>query len=347
MRFKTAPAPHLAPRTSVTQVMLQVLYALIPATIAYVWYFGWGIVINICIAVMIAVASEAAMLALRGKELRPHLLDLSAVVTAVLLAYSLPPLTPWWVTAVGASFAIVFAKHLYGGLGFNPFNPAMVGYVVLLVSFPVYMTAWMPPELLVPPAHQLGFLDTFIAITSGQLPHHLSIDAITSATPLDLVKTQLKLNHTMSEIRTNPVFGDFGGRGWEWIANWLFLGGVWLLYKGVIRWHIPVAMLGALAAMAMIFYVADPGSHGSPGFHLFSGAAMLGAFFIATDPVTAATTVKGRLIYGAGIGVLVYIIRTWGGYPDGVAFAVLLMNAAVPLIDHYTRPRVYGHADAG
>jgi electron transport complex protein RnfD len=147
----------------------------------------------------------------------------------------------------------------------------------------------------------------------------------------------------ISEIRQSPLWGDFGGRGWEWVGNWYLLGGVILLYKRVISWHIPVAMLGTVLVFAMLFHFLDQEAHPFGLFHIFSGATLLGAFFIATDPVSAATTKKGQLIYGAGIGALTYIIRRWGGYPDAVAFAVLLMNMAAPMIDYYTQPRVFGH----
>ncbi len=343
MKFQHAPAPHLTPPNSVALVMRQVLMALIPATIAHVWFFGPGLLVNMLIACTVALASEAIMLHLRGRPLRKYLGDYSAVLAAVLLAFAVPPLTPWWVTATGVVFAIVFAKHLFGGLGHNPFNPAMAGYVVLLVSFPAQMTAWLPPAI-----DQIAHVDfslwqTIAIILSGELPATIGWDAVTSATPLDRVKTGLGLMQTIGEIRQNPLFGDFGGRGWEWLANWFAVGGFWLLYKGVIRWHIPVSMIASLLLIATVAYMLDPGSHASPLFHLFSGATMIGAFFIATDPVSAATTDKGRLIYGAGIGLLTYAIRAWGGYPDGVAFAVLLMNMAVPLIDRLTVPRVYGH----
>lgn len=344
MNAAPANAPHLRPANTVGRVMRQVLYALIPATLAYVWYFGIGILVNMAIATIVALAAEAMMLAARDKPLEPFLTDGSAILTAVLLAFALPPLTPWWITAFGSAFAIIFAKHLYGGLGQNLFNPAMAGYVVLLICFPVEMTRWLKPGLLVEEAGQPGVLDTFSAIFTGSLPDAARLDAISSATPLDLVRTGLTHNRTIAEIRSSPLFGDFGGRGWEWIGNWIALGGFWLLFKGIIRWHIPVALLGTLLGLATLFYLADPGSHPSPGFHLFSGAALLGAFFIATDPVSAPASNRGRLIYGALIGALIYVIRSWGGYPDGVAFAVLLMNAAVPLIDYYCKPRTYGHA---
>jgi electron transport complex protein RnfD len=157
-----------------------------------------------------------------------------------------------------------------------------------------------------------------------------------------VVKEGLRGGRTFAELRGGSLFGDFGGRGWEWVANLIALGGLFLLYTGTIRWHIPVALLAGLLVPATVFYLLAPSSYAAPGFHLFSGASMLGAFFIATDPVSAAATVRGRIIYGAGIGLLIYALRTWGAYPDGVAFAVLLMNGAVPLIDRYTRPRIYG-----
>lgn len=343
MEFKTAAAPHSKPVNTVGRVMREVLYALIPATLVYVWYFGIGLLANILIATVVALGFEAMLLAARDKSLERYLLDGSAVVTAVLLAFCLPPLTPWWITAVGSAFAIVFAKHLYGGLGYNPFNPAMAGYVVLLICFPVELTQWLRPEMLVEDSLRLGVLDQLGAILTGNLPASVNVDAVTSATPLDLVKTALAQNQTIPEVRASILFGDFGGKGWEWIANWIAIGGLWLLWRGVIRWQIPVALLGTLGVLAAFFYLLDPGSHGSPGFHIFSGGAMLGAFFIATDPVTGPASNRGRLIYGACIGLFTFIIRTWGGYPDGIAFAVLLMNAAVPLIDRYTKPRAYGH----
>lgn len=344
MRFRTLSSPHITPARSVSQVMREVLYALVPGTLALAWYFGWGVLVNILLASLLALGLEAGMLAARGKPLKTFLTDGSAIVTAWLLALAIPPLAPWWLTAVGIFFAIVVAKHLYGGLGYNPFNPAMIGYVVLLISFPREMTLWLPPAGLA--EQRLGLGQTLQAIFAG-LPAALSWDSLTMATPLDQVKTELGLNRTISEIRTQPLFGDFGGQGWEWVANWWALGGLYLLYRRIIAWQIPVAMLGSLGVMATLFYMIDPDAHASAAFHIFSGGAMLGAFFIATDPVSASTTPTGRLIYGAGIGVLTYVIRAWGGYPDGVAFAVLLMNMAAPTIDYYTQPRVFGQGKRG
>jgi electron transport complex protein RnfD len=340
MRFTTVSSPHLPPVTSTSTVMRRVLYALLPAAVASIWYFGWGVLINILIAVTVALIAEAGVLAARGRPVMPVLADNTAVVTAVLLALAIPPLAPWWLPAIGTAFAIVIAKQLYGGLGYNTFNPAMVGYVVLIISFPVEMTTWVLPRQLAD--QSLDILQTLQFVFTGQLPSAIGLDTLTSATPLDKVKTQLGLNYTIAEIRTNPLFGDFGGKGWEWLGNWYFLGGIWLLYKRVITWHIPVAVLGSLFVIALLFNLVNADAYPSPLFHVFSGGAMVGAFFIATDPITASTTPRGRLVYGAGIGLLVYVIRTWGGYPDGVAFAVLLMNVAVPTIDYYTQPRVFG-----
>ena len=341
MEFKTYSSPHLPVSDSVAVMMQRVLLALLPGIICAFWIFGWGIIFNILLAGITALTAEAAILRLRNRPALTTLLDGSALVTAVLLALALPPFAPWWIPVIGSLFAIVIAKQLYGGLGYNPFNPAMAGYVVLLISFPLELTLWSAPG-----AH-LNFLDTLALVFTGKLPVGQSLDAITLATPMDSIKTRLGLSETLSEIHGSPLFGHFAGAGWEWINLWFLLGGLWLLQMKVIQWQIPAGMLGGLAAIAFVFYAINPDIYSTPLFQLFSGAAMLGAFFIATDPVSASTTPRGRIYYGIGIGLLTYIIRTWGGYPDGVAFAVLLMNLAAPTIDHYTRPRVFGHGDQG
>lgn len=345
MTFPTAAAPHVVAPTAhkgVARVMRIVLYTLIPTVILHVLFFGPGLLVQILLGCATALAAEAFALRLRRKPLAPFLGDYSAIITAVLLALCLPPLAPWWLIVSGTAFAILLAKHLYGGLGSNPFNPAMVGYAVLLVSFPVQLLQWLPPQAGLSHA-QLSLVDVLTTIFTGALPSHLTWDAITSPTPLNSLRTDLALGMTMSEAQANPIFGMFGGHGWQWINLATLAGGIALLGLRIIRWHIPAAMLGALAACASLMYVIDPGAYAGPIFHLTSGASMLGAFFIATDPVSAATSDRGRLVYGAGIGVVTYVIRTWGGYPEGVAFAVLLMNLSVPLIDRYTIPRIYGH----
>jgi len=326
---------NIAPN-SVTKMMLNVIYALIPGVIAYVIFFGWGVIINIVIAVITAIATEALMLHLRKRPVKPFIMDGSAVVTAILLALALPNLAPWWLTFIGVAFAIIIGKHLYGGLGYNPFNPAMIGYALLLISFPLEMTIWLQPD------NNLGFTQNLSYILNSTAKD-LNIDAMTMATTLDTVKTQSGLGQTYDSIQANHsiLFGQFAGYGWEWINLMFLLGGLWLLYRRVISWQIPVAFLISIAAMALIFY---PATSTSPVYHLFGGATMLCAFFIATDPVTASTTPNGRLIYAAGIGIFAYIIRMWGGYPDGIAFGVLLMNMAAPMIDYYTRPRAFGES---
>ena len=337
--FKLTP-PFLSGTNRVTDHMIQLSLALFPAIIALVYYFGTGVLINIVLAIVVALASEALMLNLRQRPIKPYLSDGSALVTALLIAVSLPPLSPWWLTTVGTLFAIIFAKHLYGGLGYNPFNPAMVAYVLLLISFPVEMTSWLPINSLA--ESQVSFSSALQIIFTEQMPQHLSYDAISAATPLDMMKTQIGLLQTPSEIMENPVFSRFSGEGWQWVNFWFAIGGIFLIYRKIISWHIPVAVIVSLATIAFITWLISPETTASPLFHLFSGATMIGAFFIATDPVSGATTIKGRLIFGAGIGLLTYVIRVWGGYPDGIAFAVILMNMLVPLIDYYTQPRVYG-----
>ncbi len=334
-------SPHVHGPANVSRVMLQVIYALVPAIIAFIWLFGWGVLINILVAVVFALLSEAAVLLLRGRPVGDTLIDGSAALTAVLLGLALPPLSPWWLVAIGTGFAIVFAKQLYGGLGFNPFNPAMVGYVLLLVSFPLEMTRWAAPMGV--RADDLGLLQALFHSFTGVLPDGVGIDTLTSATPLDTMKIQTGMLKSVSDIRQGPIFGLFGGKGWEVTNGMLLLGGLWLLWKRIITWHVPVAMLATLAVMATLFHLINPQHYAGPLFHLFSGAAMLGAFFIATDPVSGATSARGQLVFGAGVGLLVYIIRVFGGFPDGVAFAVLLMNMAAPTIDYYTQPRVFGH----
>jgi electron transport complex protein RnfD len=210
------------------------------------------------------------------------------------------------------------------------------------VSFPDAMTVWPPADI-----GDLDYVRPDLAATlqyclTGAFPEGFTVDAVARATTLDSAKEGLGLMRTMAEIHTSPGFGDFGGAGWEWVNNFIAIGGFALLLMGIIRWHTPAGVLGGLLGMATLAWLLDADTHPSPGFHLFSGGAMLGAFFIATDPVSSPTTGRGRLIYGAGIGVLTFLIRTFGSYPDGVAFGVLLMNLGVPLIDRWTRPRIYG-----
>lgn len=319
--------------------MQKVLLATMPGVIVLTWFFGFGTLVNIAWGCLVALACEALALTLRGRPIGFYLSDYSALVTATLLCIALPPYSPWWLIVVGIASSILLAKHLYGGLGYNPFNPAMAGYVILLISFPVQMTSWAPPR---------GMGDTpglLQALQACFLPG--AFDAVTMATPLDVLRQNNSLLIEDLWVQ-NPQFGRWAGVGWEWVNLAFLAGGAWLLQQRVFTWHAPLAMLASLTLLAAIFY--DGGSSasgGSPLFHLLSGATMFGAFFIVTDPVTSAVSVRGRLVYGALIGALVYIIRVRGNYPDAVAFAVLLMNFAAPFIDQYTQPRVYGHQRGG
>lgn len=339
MPLSRLSSPFLSGFNSVTVQMITLLVALIPAIGGIVYFFGPAVLITITLAIVVALLAEALMLKLRDRPLKPFLTDGSAIVTAVLLAIALPPLAPWWLTTIGILFAIIFAKHIYGGLGYNPFNPAMVAYVLLLISFPLEMTSWLPVATL--SDNPIDIASAFQIIFNGQV-NGLGIDTLSGATPLDAMKTQLGLLQTPAQIIEQPLFSNFAGKGWQSINIAFALGGLFLIYRRVISWHIPVAMLIALTLISTITYLVSPETAATPVFHLLSGGTMIGAFFIATDPITAATTLKGRLIFGAGVGLLTYIIRVWGGYPDGIAFAVILMNMLTPLIDYYTQPKVYG-----
>ncbi|MEN3259676.1 electron transport complex subunit RsxD [Sodalis endosymbiont of Spalangia cameroni] len=345
MAFRIASSPFTHNRQTTRQIMIQVMLACLPGLAALAYFFGSGVVIQLALACATALIAEGVVLKLRRQPLADRLSDGSALLTALLLALSLPPLGPWWMIVLATAFAIIIAKQLYGGLGHNPFNPAMVGYVVLLISFPVQMTSWSPQQSLL--LHPASLTDSMALIFTGATPDGLTlaqlratVDGVTQATPLDGFKTGLR---TGALIALNARWDWQASAGWTWANIGFLLGGLYLIWRRVISWHIPLSVLAAMLICAGLGHWLAPAVSAPPLLHLFSGATMLGAFFIATDPVTAATTVKGRLLFGALTGLLVWLIRTWGGYPDGVAFAVLLANICVPLIDHYTQPRAYGH----
>ncbi|MCY7296874.1 electron transport complex subunit RsxD [Alteromonas sp. a30] len=342
-------SPHQHVKRSTATIMRLVMLCTVPGIAAQTYFFGWGTLIHVAIACTVAVVTEACILELRKRNIELAIKDSSALLTALLLAISIPPFAPWWVTVIGSFFAIAFVKQLYGGLGFNLFNPAMAAYVALLVSFPVQMTAWTPPAQL---AEQNQSMMDIISIIFTQFSEEgfsvtqmrAGIDGFTMATPLDEVKTALNHNQTLTEAFSAAQFTSINGfNPWTWVSLSYLLGGLVLLQQRVISWHIPLSMLGGLVVIASVFYLVDADHFASPVFHLVSGSMIMGAFFIATDPVTAATSNKGRIIFGASIGLWVYIIRNWGGYPDAIAFAVVIMNMAVPVIDYYTKPKAYGH----
>ncbi|MBL4827547.1 MAG: electron transport complex subunit RsxD [Spongiibacteraceae bacterium] len=336
-------SPHVSAPLSTAKVMQLVLVATLPGVLALSWYFGWGTLINIAWASLVALGAEALALTLRKRPLAFYLSDCSALVTAILLAIAMPPNSPWWLILIGVSFAILIAKHLYGGMGYNPFNPAMVGYVVLLISFPVDMTIWATPRGAFE-GHLPSLIDSLSALFLGRDSiAAFAMDGVTMATPLDVLKQNQSLLVDDLWIQQRQ-FGSWAGVGWEWANLGFLAGGLFLLQQRVFTWHAPISMLISLSVMASLFYDAgSSASGGSPLFHLLSGATMLGAFFIVTDPVTSATSNIGKIIYGTLIGIILYLIRVWGNYPDAIAFSVLLMNFAAPLLDHYTQPRTYGH----
>ena len=327
---RTTESLNTMPPTA--HLMRWVIVATAPGLAAMTFYFGLGVISNVLLAALFALGAEALVLKLRQRPLQPALRDSSAVLTGVLLGASLPPASPWWLIGIGVIAAIVVAKQLYGGLGQNPFNPAMVGYALLLVSFPTYMTLWSPPQSLIS--------ENLWVQISGTLPTS-TLDALSGATPLDAFKHKGEAV-LASEFWASQPLPEGTLNAWRNVALAWLAGGLLLIAKRIISWHIPVSMLVSMAVLATFFYASDPSHFASPLFHLTTGATMFGAFFIATDPVSAATSRRGKLFFGAGIGALVMIIRTFGGYPDAVAFAVLLMNLCVPLLDIYTVPRPTG-----
>jgi electron transport complex protein RnfD len=267
-------------------------------------------------------ATEAGAQRMMGRKVT--ISDGSAVITGILLALNLPPTVPWWLVVTGSAIAIVIGKQIYGGLGYNPFNPALVARVILLISFPVQMTSWVKPTPLFSRA----------------------IDVVTTATPLGEMKTHLLVKNslegfTMGEL-WNPFIGNIGGCIGETSVIALLLGAGFLLYRGYISWHIPITFIGTVFILSGFFWLINPDQYMNPLFHILTGGLMLGAFYMATDMVTSPVTARGMMVFGAGCGVITIIIRLFGGYPEGVSYSILLMNAATPLIDRYTRPMTFG-----
>ena len=308
-------APHVHAGSSVRSAMADVLLGLVPGTVLTCLLFGFSLLLQLVTAVVVAAACEALMMRLRRRPVLSALGDLSAVVTAWLLALCLGPTVPWWCAGVGAAFAVLIAKHLFGGLGGNPFNPAMCGYVFLLLAFPAELAFRTLPQ---------------------------GLDAITTATPLAYLQAGLAGMSTTNELYTAPAYATLEPGRYVWVSLAWLIGGGWLLLRRTISWQIPVAVLAGLFLAASAGYLYDDARYPAPWFHLVMGGTVLGAFFVATDPVSSPASARGRLVYGAAIGVLVFTVRGFGNYADGVAFAVLMMNAAVPLIEACARPRVLG-----
>ncbi len=314
-------SPHIQGEESVPRIMVMVLLALLPACLMGVYFFGLPALFVLLLSTGSAMAVEAGMQKIMGREVT--VLDGSAALTGLLLGMTLPPSSPWWMVIVGSLVAIVLGKQIYGGLGHNLFNPALVGRVVLLISWPVQMTTWVKPT----------------PLFTGAL------DAVTAASPLGILKVEgvAKLaNLNLLDSLVGNVAGSIG----EISVLALLVGAIFLLWKKYITWHIPLSFIATVGILSGIFWLINPGQYANPLFHLCTGGLMLGAFFMATDYVTAPVTNKGRVIFGVGCGLLTAVIRIFGVYPEGVAFAILLMNAFSPLIDRYTKPTPFGMQQA-
>lgn len=323
--LNVSPSPHVHGKESTQKLMLNVVIALIPAFITSVFYFGIGAIIVTATSVASCLIFE--YLIQRFILKKPlSITDGSALVTGILLAFNLPSNIPVFIVIIGSFVSIAVAKMTFGGLGNNPFNPALVGRVFMLISFPVQMTSWPVPK----------------GLGTGYT------DAVTGATPLAIVKEGLKNGEPLSKLMemiptpSQMFLGDMGGSMGEVAAVALLLGFIYLLYKKVITWHIPVAVVASMAIFTSILWLVNPGKNADPMFHILAGGVLLGAIFMATDYVTSPMVPKAMLIYGCGIGIITVIIRVYGAYPEGVSFAILIMNAFVPLMNAYIKPLRFG-----
>ncbi len=325
-KLTVSMSPHDYGKDSVKKIMYGVVIAMVPALLVSIYYFGLDAIRVNLIAIASCVFFEWLIqkLFLKGKL---SVVDGSAIVTGMLLAFNVPSNLPWWIIVIGALVAVGIGKMTFGGLGNNPFNPALVGRVFLLISFPVQMTSW-------PVVKVLNFAMT---------------DAQTGATPLAIVKEGIKNGQSFSSIMdTMPHFysdafmGHIGGSLGEISAIALIIGGLYMLFRKIITWHIPVSILGTVAIFAAIMHGVNPAKFADPAFHLLTGGMLLGAIFMATDMVTSPMSKKGMIIYGVSIGIITFLIRTWGAYPEGMSFAILIMNAFVPLINRGFKPGRFG-----
>ncbi len=331
-------SPFIQKSPSVTSIMMTVLLALIPGLIAYIIFYGVGILLNVLLAIITGLIAESTILKIRKLPVRLFITDGSAIVASCLLALSIPTITPWWIIVVGTLFTIVIAKHFYGGLGSNLFNPAMVGYAILLISFPAIMTKWQLPIHLID-----GGLSPYQSSKIFFSGMQELTDSLATATPLDYIKTELFLGRNIIDANRNSQAILLASSAPTFIALSYFIGGVYLWIKKIITWHLPITYLVSITTISLIFHLIDPNQYSSPLFHLINGGTFLCAFFIITDPVSGPTTPNGKVIFAFGVALLVYLIRVFGGYPEGIAFAVILMNICVPLIDKFTQPKVFGH----
>lgn len=332
--------PHIRDKENTPYIMCQVLWGLFPAALAAIYFFGLAALAQIVTCILFAVGTEAVFQIATRRPVRIN--DLSAVVTGLLLAFCLPPTLPLWISALGAIFAIFVVKQLFGGLGFNIFNPALSARAFLVASWPVAMTTWLLP---LSTANQAWWnLPAKLFSLTGLV----KLDGLTGATPLGMVKEPAlyvnaafvdvlsKINWSSQWLTYKTLFlGNIGGCLGETSALALLIGAAYLFWKKIISWPIPVSYLGTVAIFALLL-------GRDPIFHLLSGGLILGAFFMAPDYVTSPLTSSGRLIFGAGCGVITMLIRCFGGYPEGVAYSILLMNSVTPMIDYYVKPTPLG-----
>lgn len=315
-------SPHIHSPEDTPWIMRQVIYALIPGALIGVYFFGIPAIRVIAISVVSCMVIETLWQKLMKQDIT--IADGSAALTGLLLAMNLPSGAPWWLVVLGSLVAIILGKQVYGGLGNNPFNPALVARVFLLISFPVHMTTWPAPRAFFSQA----------------------ADTVTGATPLGALKTAVFEHGTITAAPhlnlMDPFFGNIGGSLGEISALALILGGIYLIARKIISWHIPVIYIGTVAVFTGALWMMNPNLYADPAFHLIAGGLMLGAFFMATDMVTSPITNKGKIIFAVGCGVITVVIRIWGGYPEGVSFAILIMNALVPLINKVTKPGKFG-----
>ncbi len=317
-----SPSPHIHSNDSVQKIMYRVVYAMIPALAWSVFVFGLDALRVTLIAVAACLAFEFVIQKYLLK-ITPTITDGSALITGILMAFNVPSNIPWWIIVIGSMAAIGIGKLSFGGLGNNIFNPALVGRVFLLISFPVQMTSWP------------------VTLQSG-------IDGVTAATPLSIIKEGLTNGTPITEISGNlpstvdMLFGNIGGSLGEISALLLILGGLYMLWKKVITWQIPVSIIATVAVLAAIFWAVNPEMYINPVYHVLTGGLMLGAIFMATDMVSSPMTPKGQIFYGVGIGVITISIRMYGAYPEGISFAILIMNAVTPLINIYVKPKRFG-----
>lgn len=320
--FTVSPSPHVHADDSTRKIMYRVIYALIPALLWSVFVFGLDALRVTLIAVAACLAFEYIIQKYLLKVV-PSVTDGSALITGILLAFNVPSGIPWWIIIIGSLAAIGIGKLSFGGLGNNIFNPALVGRVFLLISFPVQMTSW-------------------------PVSSHSGIDAITSATPLGILKEGITNGIPISDIMNklpstiDMLFGNIGGSLGEISAMMLIIGGFYMLITKVITWHIPVSIIATVALVATIFWLINPNEYINPVYQILAGGLMLGAIFMATDMVTSPMNPKGQIIYGIGIGIITISIRLWGAYPEGISFAILIMNAVTPLINTYVKPKRFG-----